>query len=124
MRAAVGNDRQATEDERGLQDRVALLAQEMAEAINGGRVEDRELLREFAVNLVRDQVRVEAVGTAMEGAGSGTFNAIGLGIPLVLMGSVLIFLFPLVGLAMLSTAGLLIAWSVAATMFVPHRKSE
>lgn len=120
----MGNDRQATEDERGLQDRVALLAQEMAEAINGGRVEDRELLREFAVNLVRDQVRVEAVGTAMEGAGSGTFNAIGLGIPLVLMGSVLIFLFPLVGLAMLSTAGLLIAWSVAATMFVPHRKSE
>ena len=47
---------------------------------------------------------------------SGTFNPLGIGIPLVLMGGVLVFLFPLVGLLMFAAAAVMIVWGVGATL--------
>ena len=111
-----GSDEQAG-DERAQEERVVALAREIAETINGGTVEGRDVLREMAVNLVRDGVRVnepvEAAGTPA--AGTGSFNSFGIGIPLILMGGVLVFLFPLVGLLMFAAAAVMIAWGVATT---------
>ena len=94
------------------------LARQLAETINAGTVEGRDVLREMAVNLVRDEVRImEPVPPASPSAsGTGTFNPLGIGIPLILMGGVLVFLFPLVGLLMFAAAAVMIVWGVVATM--------
>ena len=49
-------------------------------------------------------------------SGTETFNPLGIGIPLILMGGVLVFLFPLVGLLMFAAAAIMIVWGVVATM--------
>ena len=111
-----GSDEQAG-DERAQEERVVALAREIAETINGGTVEGRDVLREMAVNLVRDGVQInQPVDPASPPvSGTGTFNPLGIGIPLVLMGGVLVFLFPLVGLLMFAAATVMIVWGVAAT---------
>ena len=103
--------------ERAQEARVVALAREIAETINGGTVGGRDVLREMAVNLLRDGVQitppVDPSGKPV--AGVGTFNPFGIGIPLVLMGGVLLFLFPLVGLLMFAAAAVMLVWGVAAT---------
>jgi hypothetical protein len=98
---------------------VEALARELADAINAGRVEGREQLRDVALGLLRDEVRLSepVPGTAPTPAPAAAFNPFGIGIPLILMGGVLVFLFPPVGLLMFAVAALMIAWGVAATMF-------
>jgi hypothetical protein len=97
---------------------VEALARELADTINAGQVEGRERLREVALSLLREEVRlsepVPAPGAAP--AASGTFNPFGIGIPLILMGSVLIFLFPPVGLLMFAAAAVMIVWGVGTTL--------
>ena len=98
--------------------RVEALAREIADTINAGQVEGREQLREVALSLLRDEVRLsESSPTpASPPAGPGTFNAFGIGIPLFLMGSVLVFLFPPVGLLMFAAAAVMIAWGIGTTL--------
>ncbi len=105
-------------DELGLEQRVEQTTRDLVQAINDGDPEMRLTLRELAVGILRDEVFVPDRSTAPAGVGGqGTFNAFGVGIPLVLMGSVLIFLFPLLGLVMFAGAALMIAWGVAATLW-------
>jgi len=115
---AVG-DEQANGYDRAQEARVVALAREIAETINAGTVEGRDVLREMAVNLVRDGVQINEPETpaGAPASGTGTFNPIGIGIPLILMGGVLVFLFPLVGLLMFAAAAMMIVWGVAATLF-------
>jgi len=97
---------------------VEALARELADTINAGQVEGRERLREVALNLLRDEVQLsEAVpASAPAVAPPGSFNPFGIGIPLILMGSVLVFLFPPVGLLMFAAAAVMIAWGVGTTL--------
>jgi len=97
---------------------VEALARELADTINAGQVEGRERLREVALGLLRDEVRLTepAVLPTPAVAPPGSFNPFGIGIPLILMGSVLVFLFPPVGLLMFAAAAVMIAWGVGTTL--------
>jgi hypothetical protein len=97
---------------------VESLARELANTINAGQVDGRERLREVALSLLRDGVRLsEPLPAAVAAsATNGSFNPFGIGIPLILMGSVLIFLFPPMGLLMFAAAAVMIVWGVAATL--------
>lgn len=94
------------------------LARELADTINAGHVEGREQLREVALGLLREEVRLSdpSPASASMPAAAGAFNPFGIGIPLVLMGSVLVFLFPPVGLLMFAAAAVMIAWGVGTTL--------
>ena len=72
----------------------------------------------WRVSLVRDGVQVDERRRRQTGTASatGTFNPFGIGIPLVLMGGLLVFLFPPVGLLMFAAAAVMIAWGVGATL--------
>ncbi len=96
--------------------RVEELTQELAQAINAGAEERREQLREMAVHQLRDQVTVVESGALAAEPGQG-FNPFGIAIPLVLVGGVLLILFPPVGLFLFATAGMMMLWGVAAILF-------
>ena len=115
---AVSDERQATESDHALAERVAALAREIAETINAGTAEGREGLREEAVSLLRDEVHASETRRrdAATASSTGSFNPFGIGIPLILMGAVLVFLFPLVGLLMFAAAAVMIAWGVGTTL--------
>ena len=112
------SDKQAAGEDCAQAERVMALAREIAETINAGTVEGRDVLREVAVNLVRDGVQINDPErpAIMPASSTGTFNPFGIGIPLILMGGVLVFLFPLVGLLMFAAAALMLAWGVGATL--------
>ena len=113
----MSDERQAAEAASAAENRVEALAHEIAQAINGGQVEQRELLREFAVNLLRDEVQISGPSApAVPAQSTGSFNPFGIGIPLFLMGSVLVFLFPPVGLLMFAAAAVMIAWGIGTTL--------
>lgn len=95
---------------------VAALAHEIVELINAAPLEQREGLREDAVALLRNEVEMSGPPAEAETQVAGTFNPFGIGIPLVLMGMVLVFLFPPVGLLMFAVAGVVVAWGVGATL--------
>jgi len=97
---------------------VEALARQLADTINAGPVERRERLRDVALGLLRDEVQLTdpQPQPLPAPAATGTFNPFGIGIPLVLMGSVLVFLFPPVGLLMFATAAVMIAWGVGTTL--------
>ncbi len=94
------------------------LARELADTINAGQVEGRERLREVALGLLRDEVQLSEpeLAPAAGPVATGAFNPFGIGIPLVLMGSVLVFLFPPVGLLMFAAAAVMIVWGVGTTL--------
>lgn len=103
-------------DDRALDRSVLALAREIADAINAGPTEGRDILREMAVNTVRDQVQVAVVSTPSSSPVDGSFNSFGIGIPLVFMGAILFFLFPPVGLVMFGTAAVMMVWGVGSTL--------
>ena len=94
------------------------LARELADTINAGQVEGRERLREVALSLLRDEVQLSEPPPGVEPVSppNRAFNPFGIGIPFILMGSVLVFLFPPVGLLMFAAAAVMIAWGVGATL--------
>jgi hypothetical protein len=110
------------DDERGLvvERRILALAHQVSELINAERPEEREILREIAVNALRDEVRVAATLASVqerEGTG-GNFNPFGIAIPLALAGALLVALFPPLGLALFIGAGVMVVWGVIVTLFV------
>jgi hypothetical protein len=115
---AVTDERETGESDHTPEAEVEALARELADTINAGQVQGRERLREVALGLLRDEVRLTEPLPATVPAGSTTnsFNAFGIGIPLFLMGSVLVFLFPPVGLLMFAAAAVMIAWGVGTTL--------
>lgn len=103
-------------DDRTLDKNVLTLAREIADTINAGPIEGRDVLREMAVNAVRDQVQVLELPRLEAEQGAAPFNPLGIGIPLVLVGAVLFFLFPPVGLLMFGMAAVMVIWGVVATV--------
>jgi len=104
-------------DDRALDRSVLALAREIADAINAGPIEGRDVLREMAVNAVRDQVQIVALQQPESKRRGGSFNPLAIGIPLVLVGAVLVALFPPVGILMFGTAAVMVVWGVLATVF-------
>jgi hypothetical protein len=107
----------ADRDDRALDRSVLALAREIADKINAGPTEGRDVLREMAVNALRDQVYIGAPPVAEEKRGQAAFNPLGIGIPLVFVGAILVALFPPVGFLMFGTAAVMVIWGVLATLF-------
>lgn len=95
---------------------VAALAQEIIDQINAAPREQREGLREEAVARLRNEVEMSGPPEQAHTRAAETFNPFGIAIPLVLMGAVLVFLFPPVGLLMFAIAAVLVTWGVGATL--------
>ena len=107
-------------DDRALDRSVLALAREIADTINAGPIEGREILREMAVNTVRDEVHIVTAPGAQVASRSDSFNPFGIGIPLILVGAVLVFLFPPVGLVIFGAALLMMVWGVVATLLARY----
>jgi hypothetical protein len=103
-------------DDRALDRSVLALARGIADTINAGPVEDREVLREMAVNAVREQVQIVVEDRPRGEPGAAPFNPFAIGIPLILMGGLLVFLFPPVGLLMFAAAAAMMIWGVAGML--------
>lgn len=85
--------------------RVEQLARELAEAINEAEGGGRVVMRDYAIDLLRDSVGSE-VGEADDAApraqAKPPLNPFALGIPMLLIGAVLAFIFTPVGVALLA----------------------
>jgi hypothetical protein len=106
-------------DDQALDVRVEGLARELARTINGGAAEGREHLRELAIELIREEVRVGAapIPDATPAIGHrGTFNPFGVAIPLFLTGGLLMILFPPVGVLLFMAAIFMMGWGLIATL--------
>src|SRR5436190_9837711 len=98
-----------------LEDRVESLARELADTINEadvpGRPGIRSELRDVAISVLQDGVVYpEPEPVVAPETGGESFNPLGMAIPLLLAGVVLLFLFPPVGLFLLAAAAVMIVW--------------
>jgi hypothetical protein len=107
---------------RILEDRVEDLARALADTINeaeeAGRPGIRGELRDVAISILQDGVALpepEPI-SATESTGE-PFNPIAMSIPFVLLGVVLFFLFPPVGMALLAAAAVMIVWGLLASLW-------
>jgi hypothetical protein len=95
-------------DDRESDARIAELVRELASAINESEGAGRVEAREYAIDVLREATESQALpdegGKRSDGA-TGPLNPFALGIPLILVGLVLVPLFAPVGLA-LSLGGL------------------
>jgi hypothetical protein len=102
-----------TDTERGVQ--IEGAARDLARMISTAPPGQRERLREMAVHLLRDEVDVIQPADAAPAA-SGTLNPFAIGIPLLLVGGVMLVMFPPVGLLLFAAAALMMVWGVAAVL--------
>ncbi len=97
--------------ERRIEEHARDLAREISTAPPG----QRQRLRDMVVHLVRDEVEIvrptEAAPTP-----AGSMNPFGIGIPLVLVGAIMLILFPPVGLLLFAAAAFMMIWGLAAVM--------
>jgi hypothetical protein len=97
------------------------LARDLARTISTAPSGQRERLRDMAVHLLRDEVELIQPAGATSAPG-GAPNPFAMGIPLILVGGVMLVMFPPVGLLLCATALLMMAWGVA-TVFLVRRES-
>jgi len=91
-------------DADAVDSRIDALTRELAEAINEAEADGRLVQRDYAIDLLRESVPTDAppaLPEEGEAAARAPLNPFALGIPLVLMGVVLTFLFTPVGVALL-----------------------
>lgn len=85
--------------------RVEQLARELAEAINDAEAGGRVVMRDYAIDLLRDSVGSESTDAPDEAentAAKAPLNPFAMGIPFLLIGAVLTVIFPPVGVALLA----------------------
>ncbi len=100
-----------------MEQRIEGLAAEIAGLIESGSAESRRDLRDLAIGLLRERTAgVENAPPAQATARAAPFNPIGISIPLLLVGFVLVGLFPPVGLLILLFAIVLLAWGLVAAL--------
>src|SRR5690348_5303879 len=84
--------------------RVEQLTRELAEAINDAQAGGRVEMRDYAIDVLRDSVDSEVAdppATAAAPTAKAALNPFALGIPFLLIGVVLTFIFTPVGVALL-----------------------
>jgi hypothetical protein len=90
-------------DAAAVDSRVEELTRELAEAINESQADGRVGMRDYAIDLLRDSIGTEVEPPA-EDAGQGAqtqpLNPFALGLPVLLIGVVLTFIFTPVGAAL------------------------
>jgi hypothetical protein len=91
-------------DADAVDSRVEKLTRELAEAINDAEASGRVVMRDYAIDLLRDSVGGEVAersGPQSGAAARPPLNPFALGIPILLIGALLTVIFPPVGAAML-----------------------
>jgi hypothetical protein len=113
----LGGDEHRAQDERTVEQRIEGLAAEIAGLIESGSAESRRDLCDLAVGLVRERTAgVEIPPPAQGTASAAPFNPIAFSIPLLLVGFVLVGIFPPVGLLILLFALVTLAWGLVAAL--------
>jgi len=102
---------------RALDAQVEDLAQQMARVVNSADVEDRQDMREYAIELLKEETELGDT-PAVRPAGHGTTQTNPLGIALLLgvVALPLLLLFPPFGVTMLGVAALMGLWGLVATL--------
>jgi hypothetical protein len=106
---------------RVLERRIEDLTREIAKTISDAEVAGppgiRGELRDFVITLLNEALGSAEVAAAVPITNDATpFNPIGMGIPILLAGVVLLFLFPPVGISLFAVAVALIAWGLVASL--------
>jgi hypothetical protein len=105
--------------------RVEALTRELAEAINQSQADGRVEMRDYAIDLLRDSVgtEVEAPDEVADARSKTVpLNPFALGIPVLLIGVVLTFIFTPVGIALLLVGIVLCVIGVAMAVFRSTRE--
>lgn len=116
-------EREKEEETQALEEKIEGLIREISQLINTAEAKGREELREYAISLLQGETEassvVEVVPAAVEGA--NPFNPLGISLPLFLVGGLLLFLFPPVGVILLAAAVLMGMWGVLWSLFSRRR---
>lgn len=89
----------------------------MADTVNRAGVEDRQALREYAIELLKEETELSDAQPAPSSVtNAASFNPLGLALLLGLVSLPLLLLFTPVGLAMFAVAGVMGLWGLAATL--------
>jgi hypothetical protein len=103
-------------NEDNMERRIEGQARDLARVISTAPPGQRERLREMAVHLLRDEVEIiQPIEIAP--AANASVNPFAMGIPLVLVGAILVILFPPVGLLLFAAAALVMVWGVGTVFF-------
>jgi len=105
--------------ERELDDKVEDLAQRIVQVVNTASPEQRQDLREYAMELLRDGTEATEAPVAPPGtanANAAATNPLGIGLLLGVLALPALLLFPPVGLVLLGIAVVLGVWGVLATL--------
>ena len=112
----MGEDEASNRTDETLEERIEGITGTVAALINGAAPELRRDLRDLAIGILREDVpEVQQPGPAATPSGT-SFNPLGMAIPLFLVGGMLLFLFPPVGLVILLFAVVMMVWGVAAAV--------
>jgi hypothetical protein len=113
----LGGDEHKEREGRGVEDRVEQLAAEIASLIDRAGVDERRDLRDLAIGVLRERVGdADSQPAVPATAPTPAFNPLGIGLPLLLVGGVLVFLFPPVGLLILLFAAVMLVWGLVAAV--------
>ena len=98
------------EPSQELEDKIESLTKELSGLINEAGIHGREELRDYAVSLIQGETEttlIEEPPQEDESQQESAFNPLALSIPFVLMGFILLLLFPPIGLFMLFFAAVM-----------------
>ena len=113
----MGEDEASNRADETLEERIEGITGTLAVLINGAAPELRRDLRDLAIGILREDVpEVQQPMPAPTQASGTSFNPLGMAIPLFLVGGMLLFLFPPVGLVILLFAVVMMVWGVAAAV--------
>ena len=102
------------EETQALEGKIEGLTREISQLISTAEAKGREELREYAISLLQGETETSPVVEAVPAAVGSTnpFNPLGISLPLFLVGGILFFLFPPVGVILLAAAVLMGMWAV------------
>lgn len=113
----MGDDEARDGGDQLLEERIQGLAEEIAGLIDGAAPETRADLRSLAVNLLHERAEESQIPRVLPASSSpARFNPLGIAIPLLLVGLLLVALFPPVGLLILLFAVLMFLWGLLAAV--------
>lgn len=122
----MAEDEEQNRESRALEERIDRFVSEIAILINGAAPELRRDLRDLATGLLRERLadaeKAPAASTA--GTGPAPFSALAVAIPLLLVGVLLVFLFPPVGVVILVVAIFMLVWGLIASVLFPPAKKR
>jgi len=105
-----------TENKVQIEKRAEQLALQLARLLNEIEGPEREAVRELLVERLREETEPIEPMSPRAQPRSADFNPLGIGIPVFLMGTVMLVVFPPVGLLLLVAAAVLVVWGLLVTL--------